>query len=678
MIDPLSQQTQYTYDASGNRLTQVDADNHTTTYVWDPLNRRTSRQLPAGQTESLTYDPVGNIVTRVDFNGKTTTFAYDALNRRLSRTPDASFGAAPITFTYTLTGQRATMNDPNGLTTYTYTNRDQVASKATPQGTLAYTYDLSGNVASVVSSNANGTNVTYAWDADNRSQSVMDNGNGGTSVFTYDATSQLSSMLYPNGVTHAYSYDTRDRLTTLNVNGSGGTLAGYTQTYSPSGRKLTVAEGTGRSENYGYDSTYRLVNENISGDPTAANNGSLSYTLDPVGNRLSMASTLAALRSQGFTYDSNDRINTDTHDANGNTTSSDGVNYTYDFEDRLLTASNGVQIIYDGDGNRVSETTGGVTTKYLVDNLTPTGFTQVAEETVNGAVVAQFTYGRLRISQLRSGTLSFYSYDGGENVRQLANVTGALTDTYAFDAYGAVSSHTGSTVNPYQYRGEAFDPGLGAYYLRARYYEPVIGRFETQDRLEGHPEFPKTLNKYTYAISDPVDHSDPTGNEVAISYGITANNEGSGSVIGAAQQAFTSTCLLSPALSILTIIANGTLAQYPLGTYPIVSACGGGAAFSGNMPIPGDCNWIQYAILAASVTLVCHDRNDLYQEACIPGVDDKATCAVKAQRLSACIVARVLRDATCFRGGNASHRAFTATLIGYFEGCQAAWAIAKN
>ena len=61
-------------------------------------------------------------------------YAYDSLNRQLSRTPNASFGAAARSFTYTPTGQRLQMTDASGVTNYTYNNRDQVLSKATPQG----------------------------------------------------------------------------------------------------------------------------------------------------------------------------------------------------------------------------------------------------------------------------------------------------------------------------------------------------------------------------------------------------------------------------------------------------------------------------------------------------------------------------------------------------------------
>ena len=102
-------------------------------------------------------------------------------------------------------------------------------SKATPQGTLSYTYDKTGNVASVLSSNANGTNVSYAWDADNRLLNVNDNGTTGVTSYTYDATNPMASMLLPNGVTHGLEFYNRDRTTSLNVTGPSRVLASYSE-----------------------------------------------------------------------------------------------------------------------------------------------------------------------------------------------------------------------------------------------------------------------------------------------------------------------------------------------------------------------------------------------------------------------------------------------------------------
>jgi RHS repeat-associated protein len=65
--------------------------------------------------------------------------------------------------------------------------------------------------------------------------------------------------------------------------------------------------------------------------------------------------------------------------------------------------------------------------------------------------------------------------------------------------------------NPSSYRGEQYDSDLGLYYLRARYYNPLTGRFLSRDPEAGYINIPKTLHKYLYANGDPVNAKDPTG-----------------------------------------------------------------------------------------------------------------------------------------------------------------------
>jgi RHS repeat-associated protein len=490
VTDALNQITRYAYDLSGNKVSQTDANNRVTTYVYDKLNRRTSRTLPLSQVETMNYDFVGNLTSKVDFNGKMTTYAYDSLNRLLSKTPDASFsGAAAIVMTYTSTGQRATMTDASGASSFTYDSRDRMKTKVTPQGTLTYTYDGASNVTRVVSSNANGTDVNYTFDANNRLATVVDNRTAGTTTYTYDATNQVSGFAYPNGVGHVHTYDNRDRLTNVAVNGPSGVLATYGQTFSPSSHKTAVNESSGRAVNYSYDSIYRLLNESITGNANSALNGALAYGLDPVGNRLSLTSTLAGIAAQTNTFDSNDRLVADTYDANGNTLASGGNTFGYEFEDRLTNYNTGaITYVYEGDGNRVARTEAGSTTRFLIDTLTPTGYAQLAEEVVAGFVVRQYTHGLMRVSQRQniSGTwtTSYYGYDGFGSTRQLLDGAGVVTDAFAFDGFGNLVVRTGTTPNQYLYRGEALDAGTGMYYLRARWYRPGLGRFLTQDKFE--------------------------------------------------------------------------------------------------------------------------------------------------------------------------------------------------
>jgi RHS repeat-associated protein len=186
----------------------------------------------------------------------------------------------------------------------------------------------------------------------------------------------------------------------------------------------------------------------------------------------------------------------------------------------ITTSGTSVSIVYDGFRNRVAKTVNGVTTQYLVESdLNPTGYPQVFDElNTGGAVTRTYTYGLQRIDedQVTSNvwTPSFYGYDGGGNVRQLTNSTGTVTDSYEYDAYGNSFTVSGSTPNEMMYRGEQFDSDLGLYYLRARYCNPVTGRFMSRDPLDGEQFDPRTLHKYLYANGDPMNAIDPTGKAV--------------------------------------------------------------------------------------------------------------------------------------------------------------------
>jgi RHS repeat-associated protein len=192
----------------------------------------------------------------------------------------------------------------------------------------------------------------------------------------------------------------------------------------------------------------------------------------------------------------------------------------------ITTSGTSVSIVYDGFRNRVAKTVSGVTTQYLVESdLNPTGYPQVFDELNSSAVVTRtYTYGLQRIDedQVTSNvwTPSFYGYDGAGNVRQLTNSTGTVTDSYEYDAYGNSFTVSGTTPNEFMYRGEQYDSDLGLYYLRARYYNPLTGRFMSKDPEHGFAKLTATLHKYLYANGDPVNEIDPRGREGFLDYAI--------------------------------------------------------------------------------------------------------------------------------------------------------------
>jgi RHS repeat-associated protein len=240
--------------------------------------------------------------------------------------------------------------------------------------------------------------------------------------------------------------------------------------------------------------------------------GTLTYGLDPVGNRQSLASTVTGISQQSASYNVNDQVLANTYDSNGNTLGANGRSYAYDSMDRMTSFNNGaVKMVYDGDGNRVAKTVGGVTTQYLVDELNPTGLPQVMDEVVKSGVVQRsYLYGLRRISQT-SQTISYYGYDAHGDVRYLMNNGGAVTDTYDYDAFGNIVGSTGTTPNVYRYQGEALDSETGLYYIRARYYDPTVGRFLNVDPMTDEGEHP-----YEYTDADPVNGHDPTGEQDVI------------------------------------------------------------------------------------------------------------------------------------------------------------------
>jgi hypothetical protein len=101
------------------------------------------------------------------------------------------------------------------------------------------------------------------------------------------------------GVSAGPTLDNMNRVTNLSINSGNSSLASYAYTYGPASNKLSATESNGRSTAFNYDAVYRLTQEAITGDPNS-HNGTLGYSLDPVGNRWQRASRLTQYRSGGL------------------------------------------------------------------------------------------------------------------------------------------------------------------------------------------------------------------------------------------------------------------------------------------------------------------------------------------------------------------------------------------
>jgi len=158
----------------------------------------------------------------------------------------------------------------------------------------------------------------------------------------------------------------------------------------------------------------------------------------------------------------------------------------------------------------VSSEVDGVITDYLLDKNRD--YAQVLEERDDvGSLMVSYVYGDDLISQERGGNIFYYQYDGHMSTRALTNASGSVTDEYTYDAFGSLTDQAGTTVNNYLYSGEQYDPNVGFYYLRARYYDSSVGRFLTTDPAKGNKFDPASFHKYLYANANPVMFSDPSG-----------------------------------------------------------------------------------------------------------------------------------------------------------------------
>jgi RHS repeat-associated protein len=82
---------------------------------------------------------------------------------------------------------------------------------------------------------------------------------------------------------------------------------------------------------------------------------------------------------------------------------------------------------------------------------------------------------------------------------------------YVYDIWGNPTLATEQVANPFRYSGEVWVNSTDLQYLRARWYDPSIGRFMNQDTYEGDIANPLSLNLYTYVHNNPLTNIDPTG-----------------------------------------------------------------------------------------------------------------------------------------------------------------------
>jgi len=503
--------TQYAYDTESNLTSITDANGHSASFTYGADNRVEQTSFPSGLAESYSYDTVGNLTSKTDRNGQTITYAYDGLRRLLQKQYS---GSTALEYTYDLVGRVKQVNDPTGSYGFAYDKMGRLIGTSTSYAFLsgqtfsnAYTYDAASN--RVGSTLADGSTNTYQYDTLGRMTSLTNSWAGNLSV-DYDALGRRTQLSRPNNVSTNYQYDSLSRLlSVLHTGANDGASYGYDNSGNRTSKQNLL---TGITENYSYDPVYQLTQVLQGASQTE------SYHYDPVGNRLSSrlsqysynnSNELTALASSIYAYNNNGSMTS-------KTSGTSVIGYTWDLENRLSSVTlpnNGgtVSFRYDPFGRRIQKASAGSVTNYVYD-----GPNIIAELNASGGVVASYTQGTgidEPLAMRRGGYIGYYHADGLGSVTSLTNTNTQTVATYVYDSFGNTTATEG-IFNPYRYTGREQDPETGLYYYRARYYDPSIGRFLSEDPIR----FWGGIDFYKYVDNNPPNATDPSGKAVIHGY----------------------------------------------------------------------------------------------------------------------------------------------------------------
>jgi RHS repeat-associated protein len=495
--DPALQVTQFQYNARSQNTKVIDALSQEYQFTYDALGRVT-QMTRAGVPMSYVYDANGNRTQRTDYNGAVTNYTFDDLNRLTNVAyPDLT----TATLSYDAISRVTSAANQNGTVTFVYDSRGRMTSTTDVWGqTIGYSYDPNGNRTGLTVGGS--SYATYQYDAVDKLTNLADAASQNF-VYNYDVVNRLTSRVAPNGVTASFTYDDMDRLFELAHTKSPATLSINQYGYN-NANQIASWLGSAGNRSFNYDAADRLLSMLKMG-------GNENYTYDAVGNRT--ASHLSAT----YGYQAVNKLTstasaTYTYNDNGNMLSkTDGSgtrNFIWDSDNRLkqVTLPSGVTVNYKYDplGRRIQRTTSaGGDERFVYD-----GQNVLLDLDSSGAVVTSYLNGigsddHLRQTNTTTG-VSYFLTDHLGTTATLTDATGNVVETLNYDSFG---NNAGSALTRYTYTGREQDPDTGLLYYRARFYDPELGRFISEDPigLKGGN------NLFAYVSNNPARFTDPSG-----------------------------------------------------------------------------------------------------------------------------------------------------------------------
>ncbi|MES2595714.1 MAG: RHS repeat-associated core domain-containing protein [Verrucomicrobiota bacterium] len=540
-----------------NRLGRLgeatDADGGTARIVRDVMQRITATVDPMGRQTNYGYDKMGRLLNVTEQGTASAKYDRDALGNIIKITdPNGGVWAT----TRLKSGQVTKNTDALGKnTTYTYTNRGKLSGAVFPDTTTTtLSYDAAGNLTQQQFSHAQGPNLLYGYDNQNRLVSangitferdgagrLINCPQGGMDFEAhYDAGGRLTSVEYRDGsFIVTYSYDTRSRLVQVTDSVSNvdvdfsydnqGHVTGITRTpgidatftYSPAGRMTRIQEGTVLDLKYSY---------NRAGDIITLDSTTPQVPAVTAATQTFKHGKAGEITTAGYTYD-----------VLGRMTAAPGKTFTWNGVSNMVSYL-GVDLAYNGLGHLVSRTAAGNTTHYQRHYALPGApivFMDAPGISPDVAYVCTPDGKLLYSVNMTTQNASFFHFDLMGSTLAVTDETEMVINAYAYGPYGEVLGALAGPIQQFTFLGRhGVRTEFDLYQMGARYYDPVTARFLSRDPMPPRTEDPESLNRYGYAAGNPLRYLDPNGCREADVSEIAAQVSGQSIVNGYAIYAY--------------------------------------------------------------------------------------------------------------------------------------------
>lgn len=514
----------YEYTPAGQVSRTIDGNGNAVQYRYNSLGKISERIDQLGFTETFRYDEEGNLSLHIDRDGRQlqracnvfgqpvyekasdaegkhtniSTWHYDSLGRVTRAVCDGK----SYEYIYDAYGNlKEKRSNGKRFVSYAHDRAGQITEIRDPEGVRTrYEYDILGRRSRIY--NNDGLEVRYGYDALNRIRHIR-YGNGVETAYTYDGDGNIRTLETRAGenvlLSFAYRYDGNGNRTAKTGMQAGVTLGGVTSEITAGNNALDIS--------YNYDVRGQLLEERRNG-------ASVCYAYDKAGNRIRKTDAQGEIR---YLYNEKNQLVEEESPA-------DRKQFSYDRQGGIIEEKNAAGIrrfSYNSrrQQTRVETETGNVQeNRYdaeglrfeLLENGRRTSFVyhdgELLQEEGREEQDTSYHLGAGMEAFRRGQELSYYHRDEQLSTVFVTDGQGEIRNSYQYDAFGIPLETTEQLNNRIRYTGQQYDELTEQYYLRARYYNPVAGRFMQEDVYQGDG-----LNLYAYCGNNPVVYYDPSG-----------------------------------------------------------------------------------------------------------------------------------------------------------------------